>query len=153
MAARHCAGPALRMICYLEWGLNSWRRPEPQTRGETCLRSRNVFLFDVIRRRGIVCVEIPNENLYSVCVRQESCQAAIRRRELLKLRRRNRTAIAGRVTNRQTSRRSAGCRKWVIKKKPGEQKTRKNLPQRDSAAPHSVAREAHCSWFDTSTLV
>jgi len=153
LAARHFAAPALPKICYFDkWGLNSWRRPEPQTRGETCLRSRNVFLFYVIPRRGIVCVEIPNQNLHTVCVRQESCHAAIGRCELLKLRRRNGAAVAGRMANRQTSRRSAGCRKWVIEKKPGEQKTRKNPPQRESATPHCVAREAHCSWFDTSTL-
>ena len=104
-----------------------------------------------MRRRGIVGVEIPNQNLRGVCVRQESCHAAIWRRELLKLRRRNRAAVAGRMANRCFSGRTANRKKWVIEKKPGEQKTRKNLPQRDSTAPHCVAREAHCSWFGTST--
>jgi hypothetical protein len=104
-----------------------------------------------MRRRGIVCVEIPNQNLRSACVRQESCHAAIRRRKLLKLRRRNRAAVAGRMANGCFSGRTANRKKWVIEKKPGEQKTHKNLPQRDSTGPHCVAREVHCSWFDTST--
>ena len=33
-----------------ELELNRWRRPEPQTRGETCLRSCNDFDFNIAPR-------------------------------------------------------------------------------------------------------
>jgi hypothetical protein len=122
--------------------LNGGRRPEPQTRGKTHLRSGNYFfLLSILPLNG---VSYGQKRYKFLCVRdigQDSGRSIVRWREFLQLRRSHRGAMACRMANRQIARSRIGRKKWVKQEKSGEQYTHRNLPQPERSAPAGYARK------------
>jgi len=93
-------GLVLRLsgVCFLDGG----RRPEPQTRGETRLRSRNYFfLFSVLPFSRIHNGQSWNQFSYVIEIGQINERGIARWRELLQFRATDGGAMACRMANRQ----------------------------------------------------
>lgn len=99
-----------------ELELNGWRRPEPQTRGETCQRVSNWVMLDGSPRFGLVFGNLENQNLDRGRFEQGLRRVVVGLGERFQFRGTHSRAMTCRVTDHVIAVRWKGGEEGIIKK-------------------------------------
>ena len=122
--------------------LNYWRRPEPQARGETRLRSNHYLIFGRTPQRRLVDADLQKQRRNSGDLWQH-CRGIVWLRELFQLRTSHRGPVACRMANNKTSAAPTGTQERVVEKQANQEKAHENLPRTGGSMLDRDARNGH----------